>query len=405
MYTIVAILSFRGNGQALQLSELGAYLPGSAREPAKTKRVQRLLMSKKWSKSVLEVFLWRRADREVQRMKAAGERPLCIWDGSVLEKGESEKSEGISSVLSSRAKRLKKHKKGNFNQRGGKPITVLGMEWTGVIVVGMQGIPHIVKMVWWSRKGEKATKQQRVEEALLRTISREWRQAVLHVFDRGYGSGPWLETLERCYVLFVIRWKKGHHFCDENGNELPLSQLVGRTRSKWHKKLWNFQKRCLMKTGVVVKRVRHAKYAGDLWVVAVRQKGEPWYLITNVPIETEQEAWECVFAYRGRWKIETCFRYGKSELRLETVCIQEQEKREKMLVLVMTVYMFLLWLMHEQQREIVVWLLQHYCHRTGKKQREHLFPVYRVRWAISRYWLKYPPSFSFTALGDSPKLD
>ena len=38
MYTIVAILSFRGNGQALQLSELGAYLPGSAREPAKTKR-------------------------------------------------------------------------------------------------------------------------------------------------------------------------------------------------------------------------------------------------------------------------------------------------------------------------------------------------------------------------------
>src|SRR6266700_1374835 len=106
IHAIVAILSFRGNQQALQLSELGAYLPGKAREPAKTKRLQRLLMSKSWSKSIVDAFIWREAYRQVQQMKAAGERPLCIWDGSVLEKAESEKSEGISSVISSRAKRL-----------------------------------------------------------------------------------------------------------------------------------------------------------------------------------------------------------------------------------------------------------------------------------------------------------
>jgi hypothetical protein len=84
---IVAILSFRGNHQALQLSELGAYLPGAAREPAKTKRLQRLLMSRKWSKSLLDAFLWQHAEREVLQMKAAGERPLCIWDGSVARYG------------------------------------------------------------------------------------------------------------------------------------------------------------------------------------------------------------------------------------------------------------------------------------------------------------------------------
>jgi hypothetical protein len=61
---------------------------------------------------------------------------------------ESEKSEGLSSVLSSRGKRLKKSKKGNFNQPGGKPITVFGMEWTGVIVVGEKSIPTLVKMIW-----------------------------------------------------------------------------------------------------------------------------------------------------------------------------------------------------------------------------------------------------------------
>lgn len=403
VHAIAAILCFRGNQQALQLSELGAYLPGGGKEPAKTKRIQRLLMSQKWTKRLLDFFLWQKADAAVNEMEKAGEQILGIWDGSVVEKAESEKSEGVSSVLSSRAKRLKKAKKGNFNERGGKPITVLGMEWTGVIIIGKKGIPYLVKMLWWSRKGKNATKQQRVEGSILQAICRAWGKRVLHVFDRGYGHGPWLKILERYGAQFVIRWKKGLHFLDENGQEKALSQIVGRTRSQWHKELWNFQKRCLMKTGIVVKRVRHGEYAGDLWVLAVRQKGEPWYLITNVPVETEQDAWKIVFAYRGRWKIETCFRYGKSELRLETICLFEEEKRTKMLLIVMTVYMFLLFLTQENQNSLISWLLLHFCHRTGKKQREQAFPIYRLRWAISRYWSKYPPCFSFSALGDPPK--
>ena len=196
----------------------------------------------------------------------------------------------------------------------------------------------------------------------------------------------------------MIRWKKSLHFFDEQGEEKALSQIIGRTRSTWHKQLWNFQKRCYLKTGILVKRVRHEKYVGDLWVVAVRQKGEPWYLITNVPVETEKEAWEIVFAYRARWKIETCFRYGKSELCLETVNLRDQEKREKMLLLVMIVYMILLWMMEEAQKSIVRWLLYNYCHRTGKRQNEQEFPIYRLRWAISRYWQKCPPIFSFVVL-------
>ncbi len=92
----------------------------------------------------------------------------------------------------------------------------------------------------------------------------------------------------------------------------------------------------------------------------------------------------------------------KSELCLETVNLRKQEKREKMLLIVMVVYMFLLWLMEKHQREQVMWLLQNYCHRTGKKQNEQEFPIYRVRWAISRYWQKCQPIFSFTALGDIP---
>jgi hypothetical protein len=336
-------------------------------------------------------------------MKEAGERSLCIWDGSEREKPESEKAKGTCGVVSSRAKRLRKQRKGIFNQRGGKPITVTGMEWTGIILVGRDAIPTLMKMVWWSRKGDRATKQRDVEKELLRKISFSCMRSVIHIFDRGDASGPWLECLGTFKAQFVIRWKQGHHFLDENGQEMALSTLVGRTRSKWHKELWSFHKRCLLKTGVLVKRVRHANYAGCLYVVVVRQKGEPWYLITNIPVETEKEAWDSVFAYRARWMIETVFHYGKSELCLETVNRQEQGKREKMLLMVMVVSMVLLWLMQEKQKELVIWLLQHYCHRTGKKQNELTFPIYRVRWAISRYWQKCDPIFSFTALGDIPK--
>lgn len=150
--------------------------------------------------------------------------------------------------------------------------------------------------------------------------------------------------------------------------------------------------------------MKQENYAGTLWVLAVRQKGEPWYLVTNMPIETEKEAWDLVFAYRARWKIETCFRSGNSELCLETVKRRSQEKREKMLLLVMIVSMILLWMMEDAQKKIVRWLLSQYCHRTGKKQYEQEFPIYRLRWAIRRYWQKYTPVFSFAVLGDIPKV-
>jgi hypothetical protein len=92
VHAIVAILSFRGNQQALQLSELGAYLPGKARKPAKTKRVQRLLMSKKWSKGIVDAFLWREADRQVQQMRSSRrEASLYLGWECVRESGKREK--------------------------------------------------------------------------------------------------------------------------------------------------------------------------------------------------------------------------------------------------------------------------------------------------------------------------
>ena len=91
---IVAIVCFRSKQQALQLSELGAYLPGSAREPAKTKRLQRLLMSQKWSKSIIDVFLWQRADKEVRQMRIGGREATMYLGWECLGKGGEREKRG-----------------------------------------------------------------------------------------------------------------------------------------------------------------------------------------------------------------------------------------------------------------------------------------------------------------------
>src|SRR5712691_11226930 len=106
----VAILRFRNSKQGLLLSELGSYLGGyqggSEAAPAGTKRIRNLLRSLKWNISCIDQYLLDEAQKEVEKLKEQGKRILYIWDGSVLEKPESQKLEGIGPVLSSKAKRL-----------------------------------------------------------------------------------------------------------------------------------------------------------------------------------------------------------------------------------------------------------------------------------------------------------
>ena len=144
------------------------------------------------------------ADKEVKNLRQLGKRVLCLWDGSVIEKPESSKLEGTGPVLSSKAKRLNRSRRGLvFNMPTAKPITVIGMHWTGVLIAGMEGIVKVAAMKWWTTKGDYAERQREVEEKMLRTIMRKWGCGLIHVFDRGYASGPWLQVLRSLNVTFV----------------------------------------------------------------------------------------------------------------------------------------------------------------------------------------------------------
>jgi transposase len=399
---IAAIITFRNQAQGLCLSELGSYIASPAQAPAGTKRLSNLLRCTKWGKELIDRYLWERADKRRKELNDSGEEALCIWDGSVIEKPESEKGEGLCAVKSSKAARLKKPKKGAFNQPGGKAVVVMGIEWLGVILVGMSGIPTVVHMKWWSRKGTKASKQRDQEEMLLMRIARCWGQNVTHVFDRGYAGAPWLMVLQRFGVNFVTRWKKGLRFLDENGNERTLGDLVKYKRSWGHKDIWDANKHCYRKTGVFAMRVKHAAYAGQLWVVVVRQGTEPWYLITNRCADTEEQAWRIVLIYARRWQIETTFRYKKSELAIQSVRLWEWENREKLLLMVTLAYAFLLSLLDSSLDFVREWLLRHYCHRTGQKYRDAKVPLYRIRWALCRLWNDFHPIFCFSFLDPIP---
>ncbi|GAC1368504.1 MAG: hypothetical protein NVS2B12_27350 [Ktedonobacteraceae bacterium] len=394
--TIRTIIEARNQSTGLTISELGSVLLSGRQATAGEKRIHNLLSSEKWNEEIIRIFQWNKAQERYEELRKEGEEIFVIWDESVIEKPESQKAEDLCAVKSSKAARRKKSRKGSFNQPGGKPVVVLGYEWTACIVAGKTGKMSLAMMEFWSRKGPEATTTKREEERLLSKVAGKWGRNVLHIFDRGYAGGPWLEMMWRYHVHFLIRWKKGHHFFDENGEEKSLGQ-IGKTKRSWgHRMIWDEQKKENRKTGVVAVRVRHASYPGELWVVIVRRGEEPWYLVTDKCIETEEQAWECYKAYCRRWKVETVFRFEKSELAIETIRIWTRKKRQKLLHMISLIHSILLHFLDEKYKDLVEWILNEYCCRKGKKQKKAKLPIYRLRWALSRFWQEIRPIFSFS---------
>lgn len=167
--TIVAIVCFRERHQALLLSQLGAFLMPPHQAPAGTKRLSNLIHSSDWSASFIENFLWRQATLFIRQLKTAHQLSLVIWDDSVIEKNESRELEGLCSVRSSKAARLKKVKKGFYSPPPGPPIFVPGMLWSALIVSGLASTtpPLLGAMHWWTIRGENSTDRRSQQLDLL----------------------------------------------------------------------------------------------------------------------------------------------------------------------------------------------------------------------------------------------
>ena len=73
------------------------------------------MRSENWSSTIIADFLKSRTLSRIETMRSKNIRPLLIWDGSVLEKHESMRLEGLSPVISSKAKRLTRIQPGYYN--------------------------------------------------------------------------------------------------------------------------------------------------------------------------------------------------------------------------------------------------------------------------------------------------
>jgi hypothetical protein len=393
----VVIIRFRNQKQGLVLSEMGSYMDGyqglSRSAPAGTQRISNRLRSLKWSILQIDDYLLKEADKEVKRLKEQGKRILFPWDDSVIEKPESRALEGLCPVTSSKAKRLHRNQKGLvFNFPTKKPITVAGMQWTAALITGMEGRVSVALMSWWSTRGDSAIKLREQQEAMLRRCVRTWGDILLHLFERGDASGPWLQVLQSLKVRLVMRGKKGHVFFNAKGEEKKLWQIGQGKKYMAHKEIRDVPTGEKMPCDIWWAPLWHPDYLYQLYLVKVRVRKKVWYLIPNEPVKKEEQAWEMVFSYRRRWQIELSFRYGKCELGMERPRLWSWENRLKLLGIVTLVYAFLLHLLYPGYQHLILLVLHLRCHRTGKRCREATAPLYRLRWAISRLWDDYHPA-------------
>jgi hypothetical protein len=397
-HTIEAILTFRDQMRGLLLTELGGYLDRVEGGGGGTKRLSRLLHSPKWKAWLIEHFLWGRASQQVEQWQAQGQEGLVLWDGSVWEKPESLKSEGLCAVQSSKARRLTHVKPGYYNPPG-KPICVPGLHWISLLVVGRQvsqGPTQVACMRWWTSRGPLASWVRDEELKLLRQAIKKWARAVIHVFDRGYASSVWLGALRGFAARFVLRWRHDYQLRDAQGNQKAAWKLVQGKRAWGSRPLWDAKRGKWITASVLAIAVFHPDHPGwPLWlVVARRQGGSPWYLLTSEKIETEEQAWAVVLAYARRWQIELSFKHCKSEFSFQSPRVWTWEERLKLLGLATLAYAFLLTLLSAEYRTLRCWLFRYGCHRTGRHLREARVPLARLRSALSKLWLAHPPALT-----------
>lgn len=385
--TVEVLLRNRYRGTGLLLSELGAFLASPEKAPAGTKRLSNLLRSPRWSAELIADYLWECAEHKLRDWICRQREPLALWDQSVWEKPESIALEGLGSVVSAKAKRLKRIRKGYYNPPGGPPVIVPGLNWLGLLLIGTGEAPVLAAMRWWTNRGDRQEQMRDVEVSLLEKCAAAWGKAVLHVFDRGYAGGPWLEALARTDTRFIIRWKKDYHLHDALGNSAAAWKLVRGKKTKQSRMVADARNGGSSRRGVLSVPVRHPSYPGNLWLVVSRRgKGhEPWYLLTNEPADTPAHMWKIVFAYARRWQIEMAWRFNKTELAMESPRLWRWENRLKLLLIVSLAYAFLLSLLDPLLKPLRDLLLQRFCPRTGRRSRDSPAPLYRLRTALS--WL------------------
>lgn len=433
------ILRRRTRGEALLLSQLGDELDDGEKAGAGTKRIDRLLHSAAWRATEVEEFVLERA-REVARAEALRVpegRVLLIGDGSVAEKPESEQREGLAPVRSAKARRLRRPRPrmgpGYWRGKPGPPTVVPGWSWASLLVAGWAGREAkrplaLAGWRWYRRVGKDhpehdalagavpTADQETALLSLLRpTVAALGAQLLLYVGDREFAALPWITHLRDLQVPFVVRFKKGNLLRPEDAPSVGDPLASPTQRHNEGVAAWRLTQKLLFRQTREIFDPRHPKQPlkvtfgarpvrlvgsdAPLWLVWVkvgrpgrrRRAGEPWRLLTDLPLETYDDVWRVVEAYAARWQIEQLIRVTKSALGVESVRVRDWEPRQKLLNLVALAYAFLASLLAAVGSALVSRILR-FAHRRGAQA--HVWrPTYRLLEALALLWKRHTPTF------------
>src|SRR6266700_7662240 len=171
-----------------------------------------------------------------------------------------------------------------------------------------------------------------------RASSAMGERRLIHVFDRGFGGELWVRV---CVVVtnvrFIMRWTGKVHLLDAKGTcRAAWKAVIGKRQGQEQRVFWNARAHRLMRLRVAWAPVWHPSHpTHPLFLVVVRGYAEPWYLLTNEAISSEEDAWQIALAYLQRWQIEQVWRFEKSEFGFESVRIWAWEDRLKLLSMAM----------------------------------------------------------------------
>ena len=391
---MMALILHRHRNEGGWMSELGSYLVPENAEAGR-KRIQKLLHSPKWGSQVLEEYLWQQGEERVEAGEGAGETMLAIWDESVLEKSEALQLEGLGSVRSSKAVRLKRVKPGYFNPPGGPPIIVPGFHWLQVLVCGMKGTLVPAHQRFWTNRGEHASNRREEERQVLNLMADRFGTRIIHVFDRGFAGTPWMTHLFFTAVRFVLRWPFQYGLLDENENAKKAWEIARGKRSWEQRMIWDTRRHCHRKIGILALPVFDPVFHQPLWLVISRQGPgkKPWYLLTSEPAFTPDRAFKIILIYARRWQIEMSLRFDKSELGFESLRAFSWEVRKRLFLILTLVHAFFLRFLAPDFSPLREFLLNVWCHRNGKRSRLVQAPLYRLRFALALLWQSFPPPF------------
>jgi hypothetical protein len=154
---------------------------------------------------------------------------------------------------------------------------------------------------WWTARGWRSSWSRDEDKKLLERASKSWGRKVLLVFDRGYASSLWLDTLHHYSARFVLRWRHQYRLLCEG--KLKAAWKIAQGKKAWGSRgLWDARRRQWISASALAFPVRHPDHPDlPLWLVVARRKGStPWYLLTSEPVENEAQAWKVVMAYPPR---------------------------------------------------------------------------------------------------------